>query len=207
MHLTTIHCVQTCCIYHKLILQVLSIDDIVPGGNVRIRDMIDRAMDACIGVKRLTVLGLTGYPETIPTHVYIHFIHFFELNKFLDDMVKSESLHPGSTKKWIKFVRCHWERDMFQRERVHKEFYSNNCPRCRSYVEGLKDKSIWWFEVGGNKLLKVSFKNFFNEYTTFECCCLWIKIVGMMEVQVSIEGVAEGYDMRRSFRVVRNEIY
>lgn len=57
--------------------QVLSIDDKVPGGNVRIKDMIDRKMGSCIGIKRLRVEGRTGYPEVIPTHVYIFFSSLF----------------------------------------------------------------------------------------------------------------------------------
>lgn len=178
----------------------------VPGSNVRIREIIDRKMYSCIGIKRMTVLGRTGYPENIPTHVYIHFPHFFELSKLSDDMIKTDA-YGLPTKRWIKFVECLYERDMYGRDSIHNDVYSKDCTRCRNYVDGLKEKAVWWFEIGKDKLLRMSFKNFFNDYTTFECCCLWIKIFGMVEVQLTIEDVAEGSRIRRNFRVVRSKEY
>lgn len=62
--------------------QTLTVDDLVPESfsscsRVRIRDLIDRRVGECIGIKRMTYQGLTGFPEVTATHVYIWFIHFF----------------------------------------------------------------------------------------------------------------------------------
>lgn len=157
-----------------------------------------------IGVKRMRAQGLTGFPEKIPTHVYIWFTHFFELSKLLDDMIKFEALHPGTAKKWIKFVQCQWEREMYERVPVHSDIYSKDCSRCRSYVEELVDKAIWWFNVGTDKFVRMTYK-FCNDNTTFECSSMWVKIVGMFEVELKIEDSSEGVRLRRSFRVVCNE--
>lgn len=140
----------------------------------------------CIGIRRMRGLGLSGFPEKIPTHVYIWFQHFFELAELLNDVMKSETA-PGTKKKWIKFAKCQYERDMYERKTVHKDISSKDCHRCRSYVNELPDKAIWWFNVGTDKCVRMTFKNFCYEDITFECCSMWIKIVGMMEVELKME--------------------
>lgn len=149
-------------------------------------------------------LGRTGYPEKIPTHVYISFQHFFELNELLNDLMRSETENPGTTKKWIKFIQCHWERDMYEREAVHLHSYfsNNSCDRCLSYVHHLDDKAIWWFELGTDKFIKVAIKNFVNDSFTFECCVSWIKIFGLFEVNLEVVSATEEAGFRRNYRVV-----
>lgn len=146
-------------------------------------------------------LGVTGFPENIPTHVYIWFIHFFELSKLLQDMIQSETSNPGTSKKWIKFVKCHWERD--ERQPIHEDS-SKDCSSCRRYVDEHDDLAIWWFKVGNDKFIRMTFKHFCNDDTIFECCIMWIKMFGMLEVELKVEAAAEGENIRRSFRVVCN---
>lgn len=188
-------------------MQVFSIDDAVPEiylgqGILRVKDMIDRKIGDCIGIKRMKSLGSTGYPETIPTHVYIWFIHFFELSNLMADMARMERLMPGTTLKWIKFVKCIYERDMYLRQPVHDDVNSNDCSRCRAYLDNLKDKSMWWFDLNNDYLIRMTFKNFCYDETKFKCCMLWIKVTGTIEVELQIEHKSVGCPTRRNFRAV-----
>lgn len=146
----------------------------------------------------MTYKGLRGYPERIPTHVYIWFPHFFELHNLLADIT---TFRPAVT-KCIKFVNCHYERDMYERPPLHKDISSKDCSACRDYVDKMVDKAIWWFNVGTDKFIRMTFKNFWNDDVTFECCILWIKRVGILEVEIKVEEASEGEKIRRSFRVV-----
>lgn len=148
-------------------------------------------------------LGKSGYPEKNPTHVYISLQHFNELEQLLNDMMHNEMEYPGNTKKWIKFVQCHWERDMYQREPVHTDV-SSYCP-CRSYFDNLEHKAIWWFEFGTNKFIRMTFKEVSNDNMTFNCCLFWIKIFGLFELELKVENASDGEGIRRSFRVVCKE--
>lgn len=123
------------------------------GRTLRVCDLIDRKVGESIGIKRMKGLGKTGYPENIPTHMYISFQHFFELNEFLNDVMESETEYPGTTKKWIKFVQAQCEVDMYQRESVHADPSYTCCNRCRSYVNKLDHKAIWWFELGADRFV------------------------------------------------------
>lgn len=114
-------------------------------------------------------------------------------------MTKSQS----ATTKYIKFVKCHYEHDMYNRPHIHKDIYTRDCLSCRNYLENLIDKSIWWFQIEGGNFIRMTFKNFWND-NTFECCCFWIKRFGMVEVELKIENASEGVN-RRSFRVVSVE--
>lgn len=170
---------------------------------LRVTDIIDRKNGDCIGIKRLGSLGYRIFPETKPTHVYIWFTHFFELSELITDMVSAEMLNPGSTNKWIKFVRCICERDMYQRQPVHD---SKNCSHCRRYFDKLENKSVWWLYIGNDKFIRLTFKDFIEE-NTFECCVSWIKKSGLLEVQLEVEDASVGCSIRRSFSVVRNYSY
>lgn len=81
--------------------QVSSIlpESFLTGGILRVRDLVDRRVGNSIGIKRMMGLGRTGYPEKIPTHVYISFQHFFELNELLNDLMRSETENPGIQQK------------------------------------------------------------------------------------------------------------
>lgn len=148
----------------------------------------------------MKVLGRTGFPEIMPTHVYIQFQHFFELHKLMEDMINYETTHPGIT-KYTKNVMCHYERDMYKRELVHKDMYSACC-HCRNYVENLENKAVWWFDVGKNRSIRLTFKNFIIP-NSFECNLSWIKVVGTMELELKLESAMEEIGMRRNYRVVR----
>lgn len=149
---------------------------------LRVKDIIDRKIGDCIGIKRLGNLGVRVFPEKIPTHVYIWYSHFFELSQLMADMIKEEVKNPGSTKKWIKFVNCVLERDMYERPPVHEDIYSENCSKCRRYFEKFEDKSIWWFDIGYDKFVRMTFKNLGNNDTKFECSIFRIKTSGLLEV-------------------------
>lgn len=168
-----------------------------------VRDIIDRKIGDCIGIKRLASLGYPLFPEALPTHVYIWFIHFFELSEFITDMISAETLNPGSTNRWIKFVRCICEINMYQRQPVHDY---KPCFDCRKYFEQFQNKSIWWLYIGNDKFIRLTFKDFIEE-KTFECCVLSIRISGLMEVQLEVEHESVGCSIRRSFSVVCNESY
>lgn len=177
------------------------------GGTLRVCDLIDRKEGQSIGIKRMKGLGKTGYPENFPTHMYISFQHFFELNEFLNHMMETETEYPGTTKKYIKFVQALCVVDMYQRESVHEGPSSTCCNRCRSYVNSLNHKSIWWFELGVDRFVRMAFKNVSKENTSSNCCIWSIKIAGLFEVELNVESASEGHILRRSFRVVRNALY
>lgn len=150
-------------------------------------------------------VGVRAFPEKIPTHVYIRFTHFFQLSQLLADMIKTETLNPGSTNKWIKFVNCVLEIDMYQRKSLHKDIYSKDCFQCRRYFDSLVEKSVLWFDIGNDKFVRMSFTNFCNKDTKFECCILWIKVSGLLEVQLQVEDELVGCSIRRNFSVVCND--
>lgn len=160
---------------------------------------IDRAIGNCVGIKRMNVLGRKGYPEVIPSHIYISLDHFIELNKLLNDKVKLELSYPGSTAKWFKWVRCHWEYDLYLRKGIHNSSFLNGteCANCRRFVSELKVRSVWWFEIGNGNYVRMAFKA--CEDTAFKCSMFSIRTYGTLEVELDAENSYDGEHLRRTF--------
>lgn len=188
------------------IAQVSSIVPVIfsSGGTDRIQDIVDRKGEF-IGIKRMSILGRTGFPEKIPTDVYIWRQHFFELNDLLNNMIEVESLRPGITKKWFKYIECIWERDMYGRKSPHTDVYSEDCNKCRGYANQLVDKAIWWFNLGTDRFVRMTFRSSSNDIKTFKCCIFWIKITGLFEVELKVQSNLEEAGLMRNFRVVGNQ--
>lgn len=162
-----------------------------------LKDVIDRKVGSCIGIKIMKGLGRKGIPENIPSHVYITFPHFIELSKLLNDMIKVEVSDPGTAKKRVKFVECHWEYDMYLRQPIHSDVYSN-CIICRSYVDKLLERSSWWFRIGTEKFIKMTFKDCVND-KTFKCSIFSIRTYGVLEVELTVESAKACAHIRRNF--------
>lgn len=173
------------------------------------RSLIDRKVGDCIGIKRIVSLGYRVYPETIPTHVYISYTHFFELIELVQYMIKSD-ITGDVPAMCIKFVKCTLERDMTdkRRETVHYDSYGSiDCSQCRKFFDELKSKSVWWLQIGNHKFLKITFKDFV-ETNSFRCSYFWMKVTGLLEVQLQIEDDdSSGSFERRNFSLVRNKSY
>lgn len=143
----------------------------------------------------MKALGRKGIPEKIPSHVYITFNHFIQLSKLLNEVIQVETCNPGATKKRFKFVQCHWEYDMYMRLNIHSE---ETCSRCRNHVNKFPQRSIWWFRIGTEKFIRMTFKEFVND-STFMCSLFAIRTYGMLEVELRVESKEACIDLKRNF--------